>query len=257
MEQRLYAAAALGNEAKVKDIIRSHPLLRINLGSGFSERTVLHYCCEFGRDSMVAILLAHPAIDVNKKDSFGNTPFNLACLCDRLGCVRLLLNDSKVKANETDTIGYSPLRVAALRGHTAVIRWWVASGRDMDLGEPGNWKTDAIAEARSAGKLHIADLLERFKENPDQTRHEVRAELGFHNELAAEVFALMVFLSDGLLEIRDENTRAARFFKIAQELPLELQGVLCYRLAGSTKEVVNGKDAEVAFKFLTKKIGKI
>jgi len=62
-------------------------------------------------------------------------------------------------------------------------------------------------------------------------------ELGWYDELAAEVFALIVFLSDGLLEIRIENeaNRApARFFRIARKLPLELQMLLCSRVAGLT-----------------------
>ena len=71
-------------------------------------------------------------------------------------------------------------------------------------------------------KTVVATLLERFKENPVETRHDMRVELGFIDELAAEMFALVVFVSDGLLQINDDTTPspAARFFAIAAQLPL-------------------------------------
>ena len=76
------------------------------------------------------------------------------------------------------------------------------------------------------------------------------------NELAAEVFALVVFVSDGLLQINETTTPspAARFFSIARRLPLELQMVLCHHVVGSAKEIIPGKDSEVAFKELARRL---
>ena len=70
------------------------------------------------------------------------------------------------------------------------------------------------------------------------------------------MFALVVFVSDGLLEIKDTTTRtpAARFFSIARRLPLELQMMLCHRVVGSAKEIISGKDSEVAFKELARRL---
>jgi len=93
----------------------------------------------------------------------------------------------------------------------------------MDLGKPGNDKTDVIWAAKKNGKTGVVTLLERFKENPDETRHATRVELGFGDALAAKVFALVVFVSDGLLQVNDTATPppAARFFSAASQLPLE------------------------------------
>ena len=83
----------------------------------------------------------------------------------------------------------------------------------------------------------------------------MRVELGFVDEMAAEMFALVVFVSDGLLQITDATpSPAARFFSIARRLPLELQMVLCYRQVGSCKEIIHGKDSEVAFKVLARRL---
>ena len=144
---------------------------------------------------------------------------------------------------------------AARDGYLDVIKWWIASGREMDLGKPGEWETDAIGAAKNKGKTEVVTLLEIFKENPMETRHTVRVELGWYDLAAAEMFALVVFLCDGLLQIKETAlTPAARFFNIARSLPLELQMVLCYRFAGSGKEIITGEKSEVAFKELARRL---
>lgn len=104
-------------------------------------------------------------------------------------------------------------------------------------------------------------------------------------------FALMVFLSDGLLEIKkkhltaaadanevtltaavevEENTLtgaggtvktrrerragAARFLQISRRLPMELQMVLCHVCAGSGKTVIVQSDSEAAFRELVRRM---
>jgi len=94
-----------------------------------------------------------------------------------------------------------------------------------------------------------------------ETNYAVRVELGFVDELAAEMFALVVFVSDGLLQVKKrvnpKSKPAARFFRIASRLPLarlplELQMVLCCHGMGSPKEVISGQDSGAAFKRLSK-----
>ena len=167
-----------------------------------------------------------------------------------------MLKDSRVKVNEPKDNGCTPLCVAARYGHLDVIEWWIASGREMDLGKPGDVDTtDAIGGAKDDGEKEVVTLLERFQENPVKTRLQVRLEIGWYNETAAEMFALVVFVSDGLLQINDTTpSPAARFFNIARRLPLELQMVLCYRVVGSAKEIVPSKESEVAFKSLAKSL---
>jgi ankyrin repeat protein len=94
------------------------------------------------------MLLAHPDIDVNQKSTGGQSPFIWACESERTACVRLLLKDPRVEINDPDNNGYTPLWYAAANGHLEVIKWWIASGREMDLGQPENWKNDAIGVAR-------------------------------------------------------------------------------------------------------------
>ena len=217
--------------------------------------TLLHPAClDSERSAVIPLLLAHPDIDVKSK--YGNTPFMFACYDRIISCVREMLKDSRVDVNETDNGGRTPLWYAARDGYLDVIKWWIASGREMDLGRPGDIdRTDAIGKAKQNGETEVVTLLERFKENPDETRHAVRVELGWYDPAAAEVFALVVFVSDGLLQINSTTpSPAARYFSIAAQLPLELQMVLCFRQVGLGKEIIPGKDSEVAFKELARRL---
>jgi len=117
-------------------------------------------------------------------------------------CVRLLLKDSRVNPNEPNNSGQTPLWFAAVNRHLDVIRWWIASGREMDLGTPGDVDdTDVIGVAKKYGETEVVTLLERFKNDASQTRHAMRVKVGWYDLAAAEMFALVVFVSDGLLQI--------------------------------------------------------
>jgi len=159
-----------------------------------------------------------------------------------------------VKVNEPNHNGCTPLWRSAGDGSLDVIKWWIASGREMDLGKPGKWGTDAIGVAKMYDKAKVVTLLERFKENPKNTRHAVRLELGWYDEATAEMFAMVVFVSDGLLQVGDATSLTAMFFSIASQLPLEVQMLLCFRLIGSGKDIIPCKEREMAFRELAKRM---
>jgi len=253
----MLAAVEKGDAKELAELMRQDPGFNVNVAVDGYGYTLLHHACDsHNRSAVIPVLLAHPDIDVNAKDRGGNTPFMFACYSGLTSCVREMLKDSKVKVNEPNKHGGTPLWNVAFWGHLDVIKWWIASGREMDLGKPGDVdETDAIGLAKVYGKTEVATLLERFKENPVETRHAMRVELGLLDALAAEMFALVVFVSDGILQVKDTTpSPAARYFSLARQLPLELQMVLCYRLAGSDKEIIAGKESEVAFKELARKL---
>jgi len=177
MEKTFWAAAKDGKVKEVKDILRKNPSLNVNWKNEESyASTAFVAACDNDQDSVVSILLAHPDINPNLKNKGGNTPFMAACFYGNESCVRLLLQDLRVMVNEPYE-GYTPLKWAADKGHQNVIKWWIASGREMNLGTPGNDKTDAIGAAKRKGKTEVASLLERFKSNATKTRKEIRKQL--------------------------------------------------------------------------------
>ena len=166
---------------EVKSILRNNPSLNVNWKNegGYHAWTHLFVSCWNGHDSVVPILLAHPDIDPNLKDKDGNTPFFIACYVGSTSSVRLLLQDQRVMVNEPSNGGNTPLKWAAYWGYHDVIKWWIVSGREMNLGTPGDVdKTDAIGRAKANGKTEVVSLLERFKSDASKTRSKVRLELG-------------------------------------------------------------------------------
>lgn len=196
VEENLWNEAAFGDLddhlSCVKAILEKNPELDVNWqNEGLS---ALHYACFAGKDlchghdKIVSLLLDHPNIDVNLKGIFGFTPFMVACFRGSTLCACLFLRDPRAEVNEPDNDGYTPLFWATAFGHLDKIKWWIASEREMDLGEPGNDKVDAIgvakivlahgAEEANESKVAIVSLLERFRDTPERTRNEVKRELG-------------------------------------------------------------------------------
>jgi len=86
--------------------------------------------------------------------------------------------------------------------------------------------------------------------------------LGLQDEVAAEVFALTVFLCDDLLQLKPalnaitstHPAAATRFFAIVKRLPMELQMILCHCAVGSKQQNILRKDSEAAFRSLASKL---
>ena len=171
-------AVESGDAKMLAELIRQDPGFKVNTDLGYGA-TLLHRACEDDRRSpMIPLLLAHPDIDINAKNVHGYTPFLYAC-GGRPSCVREMLKDSRLKVNDPSNDGWTPLYCAAYHGHLDLIKVWIASGREMDLGKSGDVdKTDAIGVAKEEKKTEVVSLLERFKSDAAKTRSEVRKELG-------------------------------------------------------------------------------
>ena len=157
-----------------------------------------------------------------------------------MSVIRLQLKDPRVDITLDDNDGCTPLWLASSKGRYEVFEWLVASGRDLGDIENKKGRYAEMAKTTRPSKLQkkckrteVVSLLERFIANPTQTRQELCMKLGMLDELAAEVFALVVYLCDELLQftpashLSSATTAAAtRFFAIAAMLPMELQMIL-------------------------------
>jgi len=258
MEEKLYEAAMVGGAKEVEDILQTTPDINLQwLCTGFIGRSALHIACSNGHDSVVNLLLAHHAINVNAKNSLGEVAFCEAAVAGRTACVALLVKDGRAVITERNVDGFTPLCWAAFCGHLGVAKWILAAG-EPEVEEVGEIVA-AIGIARRKGKAPVLGLLRRFQEDMVATRSSLWGELEYGDNVAAGIFALVVFHCDGLLEIPESKGRisgSVRFFFMARKLPLELQMVLCYRLVGSMKNIVAGRDGEVAFRKLAGRLGR-
>jgi len=103
----------------------------------------------------------------------------------------------------------------------------------------------------------IAVLLDSFEADPATTRQQLRELPELRDPFISDLFALVVFICDGLLNVSVESSSSsARFFRIAQLFPMELQMVLCNRAFGAVKSSVLTKYSEPAFKKLGRLLAK-
>lgn len=234
--------------------------------------TLLHQACKNGHVHVVRALLCHPHIDVNSRDGYEGTPFITAAEYGQVECFKLLLDDDRVLTDASDKSGSGALYHAAEYNFLNIIKWWVASGKVVDFGEPfARNRVYEVAERqfdfnrrnpdRGGDALKVKELLPRIEKERDQVTFEIQREFGLIDRLAGKSYALVVFVSDGLLCVdslqhpkNGGRPNAVRFFKIARKLPLELQMLLCLRCTGATHDIIPCKETEAAFKSLAEKL---
>ena len=160
----LHQACELG-DTSIGVALLSHPGISVNQASQQGD-TPLCIACRFDHHTLVQALLSHPAINVSQKDRHNWTSFTRVCFWNSPKCARLLLEDSRTEPNVTDYVqGTGPV-YAVERGYLEVVKWCIVSGRGIDLRVRG----DATIG------VDMATLLEKFKENPEETRRAVMNE---------------------------------------------------------------------------------
>jgi len=81
--------------------------------------TPLHFAARRGNEEIVKVLLEHPKVKVDAKDSSGKTALHLACSEGHCRVCKLLLNKgADIKAVTADNT--TPLHNAILNGHSQV-----------------------------------------------------------------------------------------------------------------------------------------
>lgn len=82
-------------------------------------------------------------------------------------------------------------------------------------------------------------LIERYANDPDETRRDIRKELGgYEEEDATVVFLTIVLCTDGYYDLGQYENPARRFFRICLTLPMELQMVISNRLYGLGADII-------------------
>jgi len=240
-----------------------------------SRATPVFLACQNGHHNVVSLLLASRGIDFKRPMDGGATPFLVACARGHYDVVSLLVGDNRIDINAHDDLLCSPLWMATHNGHLGVVQQILASGVQVNTqarslpGSAGWRNKTAIEIARLQGTepkrgmedderyTHriqqcppIVALLEKFEVDPESTRRMLRELPRLRESFAGEVFTLIVFICDDLLNIRPDPSPVARFFHITVQLPMELQMVLCNRVFGSGKDNVLTKCSEPAFRKL-------
>ncbi|EIE24977.1 hypothetical protein COCSUDRAFT_83670, partial [Coccomyxa subellipsoidea C-169] len=99
-----------------------------------SGQTALHYAASKARKPSVIRALLAKGANVNTKDSTGSTPLHRACSAGRFEAVRILVEEGKAKLEARDNTGGTPLYVAAETCQQAIALYLLSKGADVEVG---------------------------------------------------------------------------------------------------------------------------
>lgn len=169
--------AAKASSLKVIQKLLAQRDVRVN-AKGFKGQTVLHNAAELGSEEMMALILAHPGVDINIRDDDGNSPL-----------IRLSRSLGRRRADHSDTLvsmlSWPELNVNMqnLNGNTALL---VAASFDcgvlhallshpsVDKEHRNNLGQTALSRAIMGGSKMVqtivreTQLLHQFKEIDDE-----------------------------------------------------------------------------------------
>ena len=269
------------NAVTVVEFLLKHPRVEINKptnqGGG-----AFNIACQQGCTGVVSLLLNDPRINVNHPGNNGASPFNIACQNGRQDVVSLLLADMRIDINFPNNNTRTPLWFASHHGFLPMVQVILVSGREVDTKTKsmgGEWNDKTAADiaryhgSRAVDHFHesegdytrrkrngpmIANWLDSYDVDAITTRQQLRELPELRDSFTSDLFALVIFLCDGLLttsagsSASPSHEKAVRFFQSVQCLPMELQMVLCNRAFGAGKDHILTKHSEPAFKKLGK-----
>lgn len=262
----------------VKALLQKYPAASLGLAQDLAPpllTTPLIYALALQHPELLRLFLAfgEDEIGLNVPNVMHLTPLHHAAVLDDPECLEILLADPRIRI---------PSKVTRDGRHCVTLLWMthylgyprstevlLASDFDLEYEDvSARIPSEAFARMRNPPQmLAEADTLIRLHlEKPQITRHLCRVKLERPAALAADLFALIVFLDEGLINLtaaddeailldgRDpcdaeyiQEILALTFFRLSRNLPLELQMVLCLRAFGSGRDIIRTADSEGAF----------
>jgi len=193
------------------------------------------------------LLSSHPATDFNKRNKYGETL--LEDVCDgnyNIEMLKLLLKENRVRYPHKKRL--SPLYWLCDDERIEKVKWILyLRGREIDNKEVKFLITVSTRQKHN----EIASLLKRFKRNRQQVISQLNIELEPPGNPAL-LFAAPVFLEEGMLKLREKSKkrRKPRFFRMALQLPIEGQMLLCHCVYELRDDYIPNKLSLAAFKKL-------
>jgi len=190
---------------------------------------------------LVKTLAADTTLDVNWQDPrYFLTHLSVACWGGQVSVVEFLFKQPKVDVNKPNNNECTPFYVACHKSHKEVVSLLLVDKR-IDVNKPNKMGTSPFFYACLVGYAELVKLLVADK----------RIDINKPNNNTST--SLWIASQNGHLSIVQlmlASGQEVRFFEMAQELPLELQMVLCNRAFGAGEDIVLTKDSESAFKRL-------
>jgi len=113
--ERIYWAVSERKLAKIDKLLCRADARDVNWRDSDYGQSPLEKASYVGYEDVVALLLLHSEIDVNREAKNGETPLTVACQKDHVGVMELLLKHPKIEVNKANSTGNTPLSICCYR----------------------------------------------------------------------------------------------------------------------------------------------
>jgi len=169
-ETPLYKAAESNDVARIKQLLAEGA--DIDLAAGKDQETPLHRAITRGSTEAAKILIESGA-DINQPRRDGQTPLEMARLCNRTEILVLLdqTPTTEVSLSSNQELAETPLYKAAERNDVNLIKQLLADGADIDLAAGRDQETP-LHRAITRGSTEAAKILIESGANINQPRSD-------------------------------------------------------------------------------------
>jgi ankyrin repeat protein len=145
LKEEFYLYCSRNDITNVTHMLDNHPALDINAGMSYAQYSNgLHVAANNNFTDILKLLLADKRIDARRKCQIGRTALFMACDNGSDEAVKILIKDGRIDINEPNNYGVTPLYIATAREHTKIVLYLIASGKELNFGEPGNNDNDCV-----------------------------------------------------------------------------------------------------------------
>jgi len=205
-------------------------------------KTALYLACRNKNKYIITLLFRHPKIDINFKKIGCKTAFTVAVETGDSDIIQMFLKDYRFsKQQHLKSLGinskeFDPLIYKLLFAHELMDYTYISPTT--------NFLFNTAAR----------EFYQQRTENRQQSILLNQTEFRIKQKLAAEVHTLVVCVSDDyfvLKTVSDDNSdvNAYRFFCITTMLPMEIQMLICNRVARSMRNNILSSDFNHALKY--------
>jgi ankyrin repeat protein len=241
MSYDLYLACEINDIESVRQLIQ-YPLVDPNEYDHDVHFSPLRAAVVNNNHQIVELLLTRPDLNPNILDSQKTTPLSHAFCNNYQKIVKLLLNDSRTLTDIPDVNGHKIIYWGIYFNALESIQLLLALRPDLKIEESD------IPETPYKNLDDGKNLVKSYLVDPKGVRFKLQVQLGYTSRFIGELFAIIVYFTDGYLKTENSDDSRERFFLISKQLPLDLQMVLSNRVFGSSKDVVLSRDSEAGFR---------
>lgn len=160
-EPEIFEAIDNNDIEKVKKILRYGENVNIRgmvYGGEYEGLTPLNMAYSLKRFEIVKLLLAYPKININLKDTYGDTILYLVSKFYNREITKLVLENPKININVKGEYDNTPLQDACYYGNIELVKLLLARP-EIDINSRDFWKKTALTNACISNNIEIVKLL--------------------------------------------------------------------------------------------------